>query len=89
MRATNASTEPLMYSPRMLHVSFAETMSMQLSSCSTVIVSPATMLAVLPSLARPLSADSVAVTESLSESLPSSMASNTSSAVIIFVSEAG
>ncbi len=73
----------------MLHASFAETMSMQLSSCSTVIVSPGTMFAVLPSLDSPSNADSVAVTESVSAILPSSMASNTSSATITFVSDAG
>ena len=62
---------------------------MQLSSCSTVIVSPGTMFAVLPSLESPSNADSVAVTESVSAILPSSMASNTSSATITFVSDAG
>ena len=64
-------------------------MSIQLSSCSTVIVSPGTMFAVLPSLDSPSNADSVAVTESVSAILPSSMASNTSSATITLVSDAG
>ena len=54
-----------------------------------VIVSPGTMFAVLPSLESPSNADSVAVTESVSAILPSSMASNTSSATITFVSDAG
>ena len=47
------------------------------------------MFAVLPSLDSPSNADSVAVTESVSAIFPSSMASNTSSATITFVSDAG
>ena len=63
-------TEPETFSARMAPASLAETTSMQYSSCSTVSTSPTWMPAVLPSAARVVMAEAVAVMGWSSFSVP-------------------
>ena len=74
---------------RMLHDSLADTSSMQYSRSLTLICSPGSISALLPSGSRPTKADSAAVITWSSCIWPRSTASRISMAVITLVMLAG
>ena len=86
---STAGIVPPMYSAMILHASLAEESMAQYSRFSSVIFSPTTMPAVLPSSIRSYSILPLAVTSSYMETSPASMASTASKTVMIFVVLAG